>query len=125
MEQSMSDFNDLIDRYIDVWNETDAGKRRALIAQTFTEGAHFIDPLQEGEGQAGIEALVRGVQEKFPGYRFRRAGTVDAFRDRVRFRWELAPEGGEVFIDGTDFATVVDGRLDRVTGFFDRVPASG
>jgi hypothetical protein len=121
----MSDFNDLIDRYIGVWNETDAGKRRTLIARTFTEGTHFIDPLQEGEGQAGIDALVEGVQERFPGYRFRRAGTVDAHHDRVRFRWELAPDSGEVFVDGTDFATIVDGRLDRVTGFFDRVPAAG
>lgn len=74
-------------------------------------------------GQAGIEALVNGVQERFPGYRFRRAGAVDGFRDRVRFRWELTPEGGDVFVDGTDFAQVVDGRLDRVTGFLDRVPA--
>jgi hypothetical protein len=118
----MSDFNDLVDRYIDVWNETDAGKRQALIARTFTEGAHFIDPLQEGDGQAGIDALVAGVHERFPGYRFRRAGNVDAHHDYVRFRWELAPEGGEVFVDGTDFASVVDGRLHRVTGFFDRTP---
>jgi hypothetical protein len=121
----MDEFNDLVDRYIDVWNETDTGKRRVLIAQTFTEGTHFIDPLQEGEGQAGIDALVAGVHERFPGYRFRRAGTVDAFRDRVRFRWELGPSSGEIFVDGTDFALVVDGRLHRVTGFFDRVPAAG
>ena len=120
----MSEFNDLINRYIETWNETDAGKRQALIARTFTEGAHFIDPLQEGEGHAGIDALVKGVQERFPNYRFRRVGAVDGFRDRVRFRWELAPKGGEVFVDGTDFALVVDGRLDRITGFFDRVPAS-
>jgi hypothetical protein len=120
----MSDVNELVDRYIDVWNETDPGKRRALIARTFTEDAHFIDPVQEGDGLDGIEALVKGVQEKFPGYRFRRTGTVDTFRDRVRFRWELAPESGEIFIDGTDFGIVIDGRLDRVTGFFDRVPAT-
>jgi hypothetical protein len=120
----MTDFNDLVDRYIELWNEPDAAKRQALIERTFTEGAHFIDPLQEAEGQSGIDTLVQGVQEKFPDYRFRRVGDADAFRDRVRFRWELAPEGGEVFVDGTDFALVVDGRLHRVTGFFDRVPAA-
>jgi hypothetical protein len=120
----MTEFDDLIDRYIDVWNETDAEKRRALITQTFTEGTHFIDPLQEAEGQSGIETLVKGVQEKFSQYRFRRVGQADAFRDRVRFRWELAPEGGDVFVDGTDFGVIVEGRLHRVTGFFDRVPAA-
>lgn len=120
----MGDFNELVDRYIDVWNETNAGKRRELIARTFTESTHFIDPLQEAEGQSGIDALVKGVHQRFPGYRFRRVGDADAFRDRVRFRWELAPEGGEIFVDGTDFALVVDGRLHRVTGFFDREPAA-
>ena len=120
----MSEFNDLVDRYIDVWNEPDADKRQTLIARTFTEGAHFIDPIQEAEGQAGIDTLVGGVQAKFPGYRFRLAGAVDAFRDRVRFSWELAPERGDVLVGGTDFGVVVDGRLHRVTGFFDKLPGT-
>ena len=94
----MTEFDNLVDRYIAVWNETDAGKRRELIAKTFTEATHFVDPLQEGEGRAGIAALVDGVQQKFPDYRFRRVGAVDAFRDRLRFRWELAPQGGDVFV---------------------------
>jgi len=120
----MTDFNALVDRYIAVWNENDTEKRRALIAQTFTEGTQFIDPLQQAEGQSGIETLVQGVQQKFPAYRFRRAGGADGFGDHVRFRWELAPEGGESFVEGTDFGEVVDGRLHRVTGFFDKVPAA-
>lgn len=118
----MNQYDDLVDRYIEVWNETDAGKRRALIAKTFTEGTHFVDPLQEGEGQAGIDVLVMGVQGKFPDHRFRRASAVDACHDHIRFRWELAPQGGEAFVEGTDFAQVVDGRMHRVTGFFDRLP---
>jgi hypothetical protein len=119
----MDEFNDLVDRYIAVWNETDAAKRQALIASTFTADTHFIDPIQEGSGRDGIEALVAGVQERFPGLRFRRAGAADGFRDRVRFRWELGPAGGEALAEGTDFGTVADGRLAAVTGFFDRLPA--
>ncbi len=87
----MDEFNDLADRYIAVWNETDAAKRRELIARTFTAATHFVDALQEVSGRDGIDAMVAAVQELFPGYRFRRAGTADGFRDRVRFRWELAP----------------------------------
>lgn len=120
----MTDFNELVDRYIAVWNETDAAKRRELIARTFTESTQFVDPLQEGEGQSGIEGLVKGVQEKFPDHRFRRIGEADAFRDRVRFRWALTPASGEAFVEGTDFATVVDGRMQQVTGFFDRLPTA-
>jgi hypothetical protein len=63
----MTEYDDLVDRYIAVWNETDAGKRRELIAKTFTEGTHFVDPLQEGEGRAGIDALVTGGAEQVSG----------------------------------------------------------
>lgn len=120
----MTDFNTLVDRYIAVWNETDAETRRALIAQTFTESAHFIDPLQQADGQSGIDTLVQGVQQKFPAYRFRRAGGADGFGTHVRFRWQLVPEGSEPLVEGTDFGEIVEGRLHRVTGFFDKVPAA-
>jgi hypothetical protein len=118
----MSEFTDLIDRYIAVWNETDPGRRRDLIAQTFTEDARYLDPLMAGDGQAAIDGLVAAVHERFPGYRFRRTGEIDGHNDRVRFSWELAPEGGPVFAGGTDFAVVVDGRLRTVTGFLDTAP---
>jgi len=121
----MAEFDELVDRYIAVWNETDGEKRRALIARTFTEGTHFADPLQACEGRSGIETLVTCVQGKFPDHRFRRAGAVDACRDHIRFRWVLVPAGGDVFAEGTDFAQVVEGRLHRVTGFFDRLPMTG
>ena len=119
----MSDRTDLIDRYIAIWNETDAARRRDLIARTWTEQASYLDPLMQGDGQAGIDAMVAGVQQRFPAHRFRRAGAVDAFKDRVRFRWELAPEGGAAIVEGTDFALVAaDDRLQAVTGFIDRMP---
>ena len=45
----MNTLTDLIDRYIATWNETDAGRRRDLIAQTWTEGANYLDPMLRGE----------------------------------------------------------------------------
>ena len=59
----MSSLTDLVDRYIDMWNETDAGRRRALIARIWTEDAHYVDPALEGEGREGIEAMVKAVRE--------------------------------------------------------------
>jgi hypothetical protein len=75
----------VIDRYIAIWNETDPVRRRDLIAQTWTEDASYLDPLMAGDGPAGIDAMVAGVQERFPGHRFRRTGEVDAHHDRVWF----------------------------------------
>ncbi|HJQ55814.1 MAG TPA: nuclear transport factor 2 family protein [Vineibacter sp.] len=119
----MSNPVDLIDRYIAAWNETDTGRRRELIARTWTEGATYLDPLMASEGHAGIDAMIGGVQAKFPGLRFSLTGKVDAFQDRVRFSWALAPAGGDALVKGTDFAVIAGDRLQAVTGFLDQVPA--
>ena len=37
----LNEFTDLIDRYIAIWNETDAARRRDLIARTWTEDAAY------------------------------------------------------------------------------------
>ena len=63
-----------------------------LIAETFSEDASYVDPLMASEGHAAINGMVRAMQERFPGYRFRRAGSVDGHHDRIRFGWELAAE---------------------------------
>jgi hypothetical protein len=118
----MNNLTDLIDGYIAMWNETDAERRRDLIARTWTAAASYLDPVMQGEGQAGIDAMVQGVQERFPGYRFRRTSEVDGHHDRVRFAWELGPEGGPALAGGVDFGLVAEDRLQAITGFFDFAP---
>jgi hypothetical protein len=118
----MSQFNDLVERYIALWNETDGERRRQLIAATFAEGASYVDPLTASEGHAAIDGMVQAVQQRFPGYRFRRAGEVDGHHDRLRFCWELVPEAGAAIATGTDFATVAGTRMTAVTGFIDQAP---
>jgi hypothetical protein len=121
-ERGMNTLTDLIDRYIATWNETDAGRRRDLIANTWSEGASYLDPMLQGEGGDGIDAMIAAVQERYPGYRFRRTGEVESHHDRVRFTWDLAPEDGEPVVRGTDFGVVAaDNRLSAITGFFDQV----
>ncbi len=118
----MNTLTDLIDRYIDAWNETDRQRRGDLIARTWAEGASYLDPVLQGEGREGINAMIDGVQERFPGHRFRRIGEVESHHDRVRFTWELTPENGEPVVKGTDFGTVTqDNMLQTITGFFDHV----
>lgn len=117
----MTDVTELVDRYIDMWNEADAGKRRTLIAEVWTPDAVYLDPVLRGDGRDGIHAMVGQVHQRFPGHAFRRTSDVDAHNDRVRFGWELAPAGGPPVVKGVDFAAVADGRLAAVTGFFDAV----
>ncbi len=119
----MNTATDLADRYIAIWNETDTGRRRALIAQTWTEDAVYLDPLMHAEGRAAIETLTGDVQTKFPTFYFRRTSEVDSHNGRLRFSWELGPEGGPAFAGGIDFGVIVGERLQSITGFLDFAPA--
>ena len=116
---------DLVDRYLASWNETDARGRRELLATVWTQNASYVDPMMQSDGIDGIDAMIAAVQARFPAHRFSRLGAVDAHNDRLRFAWELTPDGGEPIAAGTDFAVLADGRLQSVTGFLDRVPSLG
>lgn len=120
----MTDATMIAERYIAAWNETDAERRRALIAETWTETATYVDPLMRGEGHEQIGALIEAVHARFPGFRFTLSGKPDGYGDNLRFSWELGPEGGEALVKGTDFATIDGGRLKTVNGFLDKVPAA-
>jgi hypothetical protein len=109
-------------RYLEAWNERDGDKRRALIAALWAADASFRDPIAAGDGLAGIDQVIEGVQTRFPDFRFRQIGAADGFGDFVRLSWGLGPDSGEAPIKGTDFGLVERGRLKSVTGFFDQVP---
>jgi hypothetical protein len=120
----MEQYIEVVERYLAVWNEMDSARRRDLIARSWADEASYRDPLMEGDGHAGIDALVQGVHQQFPGYRFRRIGAVDGHHTYVRFAWELGPEGGPAPIGGSDVAILApDGKLQSVIGFLDRVPS--
>jgi hypothetical protein len=119
----MREVQEVVDRYIGAWNETDPAKRRELIGRTWTEGGKYLDPLMAGEGQEGIDAMIEAVQSRFPGYRFRRTSEIDAHHDRVRFSWELGPDGGAPLAGGLDVGVIADGRLRSITGFLDFAPS--
>jgi hypothetical protein len=115
----MSDISTTVDRYLAAFNETDAERRRALVAEVFTEDAGYVDPVMTGAGRDGIEAMIAGAQQQFPGHRFELASGPDAHHDRVRFSWHLVGEAGTV-ATGLDVALVAeDGRLRSVTGFLE------
>ena len=123
---NQNNLTEVVDRYFAAWNEIDAVRRRALIAQTWVDDASYLDPLMQGQGHAGIDAMIAAVQERFAGHQFHLTGAVDAHHDRIRFAWELAPESGVAVVAGTDFGVVAaDGRLRSITGFLDHMPATG
>ena len=83
------------------------------------------------DGPAGIDAMLAGVQAKFPGFVLKRTSTVDAHGGAsgspvglyLRFTWSLGPVDGPSVVEGVDFCTLApDGRLASVVGFIDKMP---
>ena len=121
----MNDATQTIERYIAIWNETDAAARQALIARTWASDAAYRDPMMSSDGASGIDAMIAGVQAQFPGLVFRLTSLVDAHGSFARFSWAAGPGlDAEPVIAGTDFAVLADdSRLASVVGFLDLVPA--
>ncbi|MEV0125302.1 nuclear transport factor 2 family protein [Streptomyces sp. NPDC050703] len=122
----MSDLNNTVTRYLAIWNEADADKRSAAIAELFTADAPYIDPLAAVEGHEGIGAVIAGARDQFKGLSFELIGTVDTHHNIARFQWGLVTEpGSEPIAIGFDVAvTADDGRIKGVYGFLDKVPAA-
>lgn len=122
----MTDYQDIAQRYIDAWNQTDAAARRAAVDQLYTEDARYVDPLAVAEGREAIASMIGGAHEQFPGFVFTLAGPVDGHHNQARFGWELGPAGAPAPIVGFDVAVTDDvGRIRNVLGFLDKVPAAG
>ncbi|MFI6505575.1 nuclear transport factor 2 family protein [Nonomuraea typhae] len=114
----------LVERYLAAWNETDAAARAKAVAEVFTEDAAYTDPLAAVTGHEGIAAVIAGAQEMFPGLVFTPGEVFDAHRNVARFTWHLGPAGGEAIAVGFDVAELAeDGRIRRVLGFLDKAPA--
>jgi hypothetical protein len=118
---------EIVERYIATWNETDAGRRRELIDQVWAADGSYTDPLADVRGRAQIDAIVAGAQQQFPGLEFRLAGPVDANHNQARFSWHLGHFGhlgAEPLVVGFDVMVVNgEGQIGSVHGFLDKVPA--
>ena len=120
----MTDHKTIAISYIDLWNERTPSRRREMLATNWTSDAQYVDPLMSGDGPDGVDALISGVQQKFPDFKFKLIGEPNGFGDHVRFSWGLGPDGVDSPIKGTDFVVLKDGRIRSITGFLDQVPQS-
>ena len=115
---------EIVERYIAAWNETDAAARRALVGSLWAADGSYTDPLADAHGRAEIDGLIGAVQQQFPGFVFTLGGAVDTHHDQARFTWHLGPSGAEPVVIGFDVAVLNGGgQIRSVYGFLDKVPA--
>lgn len=119
----MTEASDVAANYIATWNETDADKRAALIDRHWSGTPHYVDPLMSASNAEELSRTIGAVQDRFPGFRFTLITRPNGHADYVRLTWGLGPEGRETVIEGSDFIETRNGRIDRVVGFLDKMPA--
>lgn len=127
------DIHTLTDRYVAVWNEPDAERRRAAIHELWSADAvHVLQPpreilqtterlgfdrlVLEARGHHALEFRVTRAYEEFVApdtFVFRSRGNADRLHDVVKFNWEMVPrDGGEVAGVGLEILVLgSDGRI--------------
>jgi hypothetical protein len=105
----------LVNRYIAIWNERDAERRRTTFRQLWTDEAiHVFQPPQEAlepaaaldvtaifqaRGHTALEARVARTYEEFvaPGqFSFRLRDQASRLGEVVKFNWEMVATDGQV-----------------------------
>jgi SnoaL-like protein len=116
----------IVERYIAAWNETDPERRRGLVDTLWAEDGSYTDPLADARGRAEIDGLIGAVQQQFPDLVFALGGPVDAHHNQARFTWHLGPAAAsEPIVIGFDVAVLNEaGQINAVHGFLDKVPAA-
>ena len=87
---------DLVDRYVDVWHQTDPERRRqAIEALWVPDGEHYVGT-REVRGYAALVARVTGSHEKNvrdAGNHFHATTNARVLRDVVTFEWAMLAAG--------------------------------
>jgi hypothetical protein len=136
----MTDANELADRYVAMWTEPDAERRRFAIAERWTEdgrphrsatggaggrGGTRHPPTFQARGHRELDERMTRAYEEFvaPGeFTFRRRDNVSRAGDAVKFNWEMvSASGGEAVAVGLEFLILApDGRIRLDYQFIER-----
>ena len=108
--------HELAIRYVAVWNEPDAARRRASVEALWApDGQHFVRTLAV-RGHDELEQRVTGAYDKNvhqKGYRFRLAGEPQQLPGALLLHWDMVRPGHDALeAYGCDFMLLApDGRL--------------
>ena len=121
----MTDSKELVERYVALWNEPDADKRRQeIVALWAPEGLHYAKS-HTCHGYCALEDRVTRSHERSiaPGVNvFRHAGNIEAHHNVVRFNWHMLRRAtGEISAVGFEFFVLADdGRIAADYQFIDQ-----
>jgi hypothetical protein len=99
---------------LDVFNQRDAGQRRAAISRTYAPEVRFSDPDEVVVGHEALDAKAQKLLDGAPGFVFTPAGPIQVNHDLGYLAWNFGPEGQPPVVRGVDIALVADGVIARL-----------
>jgi SnoaL-like domain len=118
------DHASLVERYVALWNEADAEKRKKAIAELWDESGGHVAPTIVVRGYEELEARVERAHQRWvveEQCRFRSRGDVGGHHNVIRFTWEMTNREGSVESVGTDVFVLDDaGKIRCVYQFVER-----
>jgi hypothetical protein len=121
--------NELADRFVALWNETDPERRRRGVEELYAPDADYVfyrrDPIR---GHEAILAQMAYTHEIYGpmGYAFRSANNAIGHHNVARLNWVMVTAAtGEMEMAGQDVVVLgEDGRIQADYQFHDRLPTS-
>ena len=92
---AMIEIDELVQRFVGVWNETDAGRRRATIESLWAENGRHLMGASDSKGYDALEARVKASHERSVvqgGNLFAPATMIQSLPGVVKFRWEMVKQ---------------------------------
>ncbi len=115
---------EIVERYLDTFNETDANRRRELLSTLYAADSTYTDPHVQVRGLQQIDGFIIQTQERFPGFTFTLGSAVDAHHAQARFQWHAGPPEDPDRYIGFDVIVTDEGRIRSVYGFMDEAPTA-
>jgi uncharacterized protein YndB with AHSA1/START domain len=111
----------VVDRYFDVWSETDAAKRAAILDTIVAPNVTFRDDFASIASRAELLAHVAASQIHMPGIRLERAGATSFCQGTALVEWTARGKDGAPMGKGTNvFELDPDGKIASAVGFWKR-----
>ncbi|MGI5131963.1 nuclear transport factor 2 family protein [Pseudonocardia sp. CA-107938] len=111
---------DLVQQYLDIWNERDRAARDTAIVAVMTEDSTYSDPDYAAvHGHAALSDVIGTAHEKFGDLVFTLGETLGSHHDTTLITWRLgAPGSAEAVATGYDVIDFAGDRIRRVVGYF-------
>ena len=114
--QTEPDYDQLLHANLErVFNERNAARRDAAIAELFVAAPVMYEPAATVQGRGNISDVAGKLLAQFgPDFSFVPDGPAVGHHGFAVLRWHAGPKGGPVAVTGADAAEIEGGRINRL-----------